>query len=116
MPAAVKAARQTGGVTLLSWLSQKMMRCAVSRNEACAAGSTSSGRTVIASSNGIAAISAIASSRNMPVATLAAWGLSTSMNIADLAGSAMPWTSWSMIRLSARMPARAGAVRIARMM
>ena len=44
MPAAVKAARQTGGVTLESWLSQKTMRCAVSRKTVMAAGSISAGR------------------------------------------------------------------------
>ena len=55
MPAAVKAAKQTGGVTFESWLSQKMMRCAVSRNVTAIAGSTSTGLMVTAISNGIAA-------------------------------------------------------------
>ncbi len=70
----------------------------------------------MATSKGIAATKLQASSSDIPVATFATCGLSTSINKADCAGSANPTMSCWTIIVSARIPAKAGAHSIAIMM
>ena len=71
IPAAVNAAKHTGGVTLLSWLNQKMIRWAISKNPVKYSTSTKTGLRVMATSKGIAATKLQASSSDIPVATFA---------------------------------------------
>ena len=114
MLAAAKAVRQTGGVTLLSWLSQKMIMWAARSTPASKVGSSKSCFSMPTISAGTRSISAVASAISRGVPRRAACVGSASARTARARSLTSPRATVSISCMSVMRSKIAGADRVAR--